>query len=627
MVSHALGADLAPLVASGREKFGMKLVPWAAVAAELATDPSSDAKTVGRAFTFLPLPVRTGLPVHVNAYFELSSNRRDIWFGGDMAGGGAARSEWNQALLTKVCAPCYARLIATVATMLGPTPAFYALFPDVNPPEPWGGVVRELYATLATRRLRVLHTPAGADGTAPDGIGRWIALTDAVYPDHELAHDDALRDALVAEGMPLTDAPTAVLDRVEEHAVPDPERVSPERVRRMLRESGRERSDRPRDRVLVLLRYVMSDVIDDDPASAASLEGVPLFPLADGTAAVIRPGGVGAPALYVPDAEEARLMARASSRCVDRACDETIVARLETLAGTRALNVSPIDDDAIVDLMPDVLPTAWARVRGRASNEPVPWDDLNDAADGGISATGISDEYLALVWRVLASVASDTRALGKLEGFPLLPVGCSASGSKKYVVPLGAPLIDATGVSVDVAAAMRAAGVHVLDVGTLAGASAGAHPAMRDHPAMAGFLAPASAAGFADAFARAVARRAGGTHPGWSPTFTREEAANLRGFVLRRRWFGRGAGSGPDFDAADPERVASLASLRMYEAFPEPEPAGGGDGRRRRTGGTNVETKLRSSPAGPGIRARDARAPSRHGPRAPRNRLSQYVVG
>ena len=34
----------------------------------------------------------------------------------------------------------------------------------------------------------------------------------------------------------------------------------------------------------------MSDVIDDDPASAASLEGVPLFPLADGTAAVIRPG-------------------------------------------------------------------------------------------------------------------------------------------------------------------------------------------------------------------------------------------------------------------------------------------------------------------------------------------------
>ena len=35
--------------------------------------------TVGQAFCFLPLPVRTQLPVHVNAYWELSANRRDIW--------------------------------------------------------------------------------------------------------------------------------------------------------------------------------------------------------------------------------------------------------------------------------------------------------------------------------------------------------------------------------------------------------------------------------------------------------------------------------------------------------------------------------------------------------------------
>ncbi len=34
----------------------------------------------GRAFCFLPLPTLTGLPVHVNGYFELSSNRRDIWW-------------------------------------------------------------------------------------------------------------------------------------------------------------------------------------------------------------------------------------------------------------------------------------------------------------------------------------------------------------------------------------------------------------------------------------------------------------------------------------------------------------------------------------------------------------------
>ena len=35
----------------------------------------------GQAFCFLPIPVDSGLPVMVNGYFELSSNRRDIWSG------------------------------------------------------------------------------------------------------------------------------------------------------------------------------------------------------------------------------------------------------------------------------------------------------------------------------------------------------------------------------------------------------------------------------------------------------------------------------------------------------------------------------------------------------------------
>jgi sacsin len=57
----------------------------AAVAAAVAT---SDGDSAGRAFCFLPLPAFTCLPVHINGYFELSSNRRDVWHGADMAGAG-----------------------------------------------------------------------------------------------------------------------------------------------------------------------------------------------------------------------------------------------------------------------------------------------------------------------------------------------------------------------------------------------------------------------------------------------------------------------------------------------------------------------------------------------------------
>ena len=61
----------------------MKLLPWGGVAAHIRHN-GEFVKTVksGNAFCFLPLPCETGLNIHVNAYFELSSNRRDIWYGG-----------------------------------------------------------------------------------------------------------------------------------------------------------------------------------------------------------------------------------------------------------------------------------------------------------------------------------------------------------------------------------------------------------------------------------------------------------------------------------------------------------------------------------------------------------------
>ena len=72
-------------------QLGLTLLPWGGVACRL--DPSQAPSPVeGQAFVFLPLPVRTGLPLHVNGFFEVSENRRDIWFGSDMQGAGKARS-------------------------------------------------------------------------------------------------------------------------------------------------------------------------------------------------------------------------------------------------------------------------------------------------------------------------------------------------------------------------------------------------------------------------------------------------------------------------------------------------------------------------------------------------------
>ena len=88
LIVQRLGGGNARKIACSKELSHMKLVPWGGVAAHLNTE----TKRVGKAFCFLPLPAETGLPIHVHGYFELSSNRRNIWFGDDMAGEGAIKA-------------------------------------------------------------------------------------------------------------------------------------------------------------------------------------------------------------------------------------------------------------------------------------------------------------------------------------------------------------------------------------------------------------------------------------------------------------------------------------------------------------------------------------------------------
>lgn len=47
--------------------------------------------------------------------------RRDVWHGGDMAGAGRLRAQWNEALLQLVVAPAYLELLAAAAQLLGPS--------------------------------------------------------------------------------------------------------------------------------------------------------------------------------------------------------------------------------------------------------------------------------------------------------------------------------------------------------------------------------------------------------------------------------------------------------------------------------------------------------------------------
>ena len=175
LIHQCLGSRLhgdKPLISEGN-KYG--LLPRAAVAACVATNdspsprrrrsygtqhPNQNSK-IHRAFCFLPLPVETGLPVHVNGQFMLDNSRRNLW---KDEGGQGPRTQWNNFIKNNVLAPAYAELIVSARTYI----------PGISQGDPW----YFNYITDATSGLKWYHNIF----PDPDNIhSEWKSIVSTVY--------------------------------------------------------------------------------------------------------------------------------------------------------------------------------------------------------------------------------------------------------------------------------------------------------------------------------------------------------------------------------------------------------------------------------------------------------------
>ncbi|XP_035460824.2 sacsin isoform X1 [Scophthalmus maximus] len=159
----------------GREATIPNKLPQAAVAARIQSlgtsskygctnDACKDFK--GEAFCSLPLPGTTGLPVHVNANFEVDSSRRNLW----KEDGQSLKTKWNESLNQRVIAPLYADLLHYISQSIEKKKvsvsciescfnnSYLCFWPtaskDVN--QHWHEMIHEVYRSIKERGLHVI---------------------------------------------------------------------------------------------------------------------------------------------------------------------------------------------------------------------------------------------------------------------------------------------------------------------------------------------------------------------------------------------------------------------------------------------------------------------------------------
>ncbi|KAG7330777.1 hypothetical protein KOW79_004746 [Hemibagrus wyckioides] len=234
----------------------------------------------GRLSCFLPLPNNetnmTGLPVHINACFGLTDNRRYIkWQEEDQKNDESA--EWNELLMKEVLPHVYLKIIQDSIQLsresVLPVSAVYHLWPDLRETEHrprWNEVAEDLFQRLF--KNQEIFSLAKNEK-------EWVAASDAVFPNDYPDTDimSAVFCLLMEEGENLVTAPDHVLLSIK-RTFPNPDTlkwVTPGFVRSVLHRSDIESIGK--DEKLSILEYVLSD------GRYEELNGLQLLPLSDGS--------------------------------------------------------------------------------------------------------------------------------------------------------------------------------------------------------------------------------------------------------------------------------------------------------------------------------------------------------
>lgn len=140
-------------------------------------------KIDGHVFCFLPLPFEpdgkslTNLPVHVNGFFALTSNRRHmLWASHDQHESDDNRLKWNHLLISEVLSAAYIRLVRLLLEDSSISPnIIYSSLPNAETIDPkWSILLHPFYTEVL--HMEIFHTESGDNQN-----GRMLSFEDSLF--------------------------------------------------------------------------------------------------------------------------------------------------------------------------------------------------------------------------------------------------------------------------------------------------------------------------------------------------------------------------------------------------------------------------------------------------------------
>ena len=162
------------------------LVPVGGVAIEILKTGGkfTTLQTSGQMFCFLPLPVENGMPVHINGFFAVNSDRRQL----EHATADDKNSEgakWNNLVLSEVVAEAYIKALCEVTSLCSESIIYHYLWPTYNEQNhDLKCLLDKFFSDLATDDKIALFS----DGK------RWAPLKDILYLSDEDFPDKTKKD-------------------------------------------------------------------------------------------------------------------------------------------------------------------------------------------------------------------------------------------------------------------------------------------------------------------------------------------------------------------------------------------------------------------------------------------------